>query len=72
MLVPVSLALALTGTVGWIYTASALVLGAMFVREAWRLRSNDAPGAAMGLFRVSIYYLSFIFFAVALDQLILG
>ncbi len=71
VLVPVSLALVLTGAVGWIYTASALALGVMFVREAWRLRSNDAPVAAMGLFRVSIYYLSFIFFAVALDQLIL-
>jgi protoheme IX farnesyltransferase len=71
LLVPVSLALALTGTVGWIYVGAAAALGATFVWEAWRLRSNDAPRAAMGLFRVSIYYLSFIFFAVALDQLIL-
>jgi protoheme IX farnesyltransferase len=72
LLVPVSLALALTGRVGWIYVASALALGTMFVWEAWRLRSNDAPGAAMALFRASIYYLAFIFIAVAADQLILG
>jgi protoheme IX farnesyltransferase len=72
LLVPVSLALALTGRVGWIYVASALALGTMFVWEAWRLRSNDAPGAAMALFRASIYYLAFVFIAVAADQLILG
>jgi len=71
LLVPVSLALALTGTVGWIYVSSALVLGSLFVREAWRLRGNDAPGAAMVVFRTSIYYLAFIFTAVAADQIIL-
>ena len=71
LLVPVSLALVLTGTVGWIYVGAALVLGAAFVRETWRLRSNGATGAAMGVFRVSIYYLTFLFIAVAADQLIL-
>ncbi|HYM16196.1 MAG TPA: heme o synthase [Dehalococcoidia bacterium] len=70
-LLPVSLALVLTGTVGWIYAASAAVLGLAFIREAWRLRSDVRPGAAMGVFRVSIYYLALIFFAVAADQLIL-
>jgi len=70
-LVPVSLALSLTGTVGWIYTLSALVLGAFFVREAWLLRHNDGPGAPMGVFRTSIYYLALIFLAVAADQLLL-
>jgi len=72
LLMPVSLSLALTGRVGWIYVASAVALGAMFLWEAWRLRSNDAPGAAMALFRASIYYLAFTFIAVAADQLILG
>jgi protoheme IX farnesyltransferase len=71
LLVPVSLALVLTGTVGWIYVGAALVLGAAFVRETWRLRSNGEAGAAMGVFRVSIYYLTFLFIAVAADQLIL-
>ena len=71
LLVPASLALVATGTVGWIYAGSAVVLGVMFIREAWRLRSNDAPGAAMGVFRASITYLALIFIAVAADQLIL-
>jgi protoheme IX farnesyltransferase len=72
ILVPVSLLLFATGTVSWIYLGSALVLGALFVRETWLLRSNDAPGAAMGVFKVSIYYLALIFVAVAADVLILG
>jgi protoheme IX farnesyltransferase len=72
LLVPTSLALLLTGTVGWIYAASAIMLGVAFVREAWALQSSDEPGAAMGVFRVSIYYLAFLFVAVAADQLILG
>ncbi len=71
LLVPMSLSLLVTGTVGWIYGASAVVLGAAFVREAWMLQSSEEPGAAMGVFRVSIYYLAFLFIAVALDQLIL-
>ena len=72
ILVPVSLLLFATGTVSWIYLASALVLGALFVRETWLLRKNDAPGAAMGVFKISIYYLALIFMAVAADQLLLG
>ncbi len=71
ILVPVSLLLYATGAVGWIYLGSALVLGALFVRETWLLQRNDAPGAAMGVFKVSIYYLALIFLAVAADQLIL-
>ncbi|MBI5285304.1 MAG: protoheme IX farnesyltransferase [Chloroflexi bacterium] len=72
LLLPVSLSLLVTGTVGWVYAACALVLGGLFVWEAWRLRANDAPGTAMGVFRASIYYLAFIFIAVAADQMILG
>jgi protoheme IX farnesyltransferase len=72
VLVPVSLLLFATGTVSWIYLASAVVLGALFVRETWLLRKNDAPGAAMGVFKISIYYLALIFMAVAVDQLLLG
>ena len=72
ILVPVSLLLYATGTVGWIYVTAALVLGAIFVRQTWLLRSDERPGAAMGVFKVSIYYLALIFLAVAADQLILG
>ena len=71
-LVPVSLLLSATGTVSWIYFAAAVVLGGGFVRQTWRLRSDDGPGAAMGVFRWSIYYLALLFVAVAADRLLLG
>jgi len=70
-LIPVSLLLLATGTVGWIYAVSAVVLGGAFAREAWSLRSDDNPGAAMSVFKWSIYYLALLFVAVAADQLIL-
>jgi heme o synthase len=71
-LVPVSLLLFATGTVSWIYLGAALVLGAAFVRQTWLLRHDDRPGAAMGVFKVSIYYLALLFIAVAVDVLVLG
>lgn len=71
-LLPVSLALPLTGAAGWLYTISALALGAFFIREAWMLRTDDRPGAAMGVFKFSIYYLALLFVAVAADQLLLA
>jgi protoheme IX farnesyltransferase len=71
-LVPVSLLLLATGTVGWIYGVSAVVLGLGFVRATWLLRSDERPGAAMGVFKWSIYYLALLFVAAAADQLLLG
>jgi len=71
-LIPVSVSLWLTGAVGWIYLAAALVLGIGFALQAWRLRADEAPRAAMGVFKYSIYYLALLFVAVAADTLILG
>jgi protoheme IX farnesyltransferase len=72
LLLPVSLLLYVTGDVGWIYLGSAAVLGAGFIWQTWRLRGDDSPNAAMGVFKYSIYYLAAIFAAVAADQLLLG
>ena len=71
-LVPVSLLLLATGTVSWIYLGSALLLGGAFVRQTWILRRDDGLGAAMSVFKVSLYYLALLFVAVAADVLILG
>jgi protoheme IX farnesyltransferase len=57
---------------GWLYGVAATSLWALFAAQAWRLRSDDRPGAAMGVFRYSIYYLALLFVAVAADQLVLG
>ncbi|MBI2723448.1 MAG: protoheme IX farnesyltransferase [Chloroflexi bacterium] len=70
LLVPVSLTLLATREVGWIYAAAAIALGAWFMRDAWRLRSDDSPGAAMSVFKTSITYLALIFLAVALDVML--
>jgi heme o synthase len=72
VLVPASLTLLATGTVSWIYGGAAVLLGAMFIAEAWRLRSSEGPAGAMAVFRASITYLALIFIAVAADKLILG
>jgi protoheme IX farnesyltransferase len=71
LLLPVSLALLLTGSVSWIYGVSALALGAMFIVRAWRLLGDERAGAAMGVFGYSIIYLTLIFLAVGADQLLL-
>ena len=71
-LVPVSLLLLATWIVSWIYLGSALLLGGAFVRQTWILRRDDGLGAAMSVFKVSLYYLALLFVAVAADVLILG
>jgi len=75
-MVATSLLLALDGS-GLLYTGSAIVLGAVFLREAHllqrRVRDGDgsmASVAPMRLFHWSISYLALLFLAVAVDQLI--
>ena len=55
----------------WLYTGAAIVLGAVFLAEAYALRSRVRHGGrepqAMRLFHGSISYLSLLFLAVAID-----
>ena len=70
VLVAVSLLLLPAAGMGWLYLVAAVVLGALFVFHAVRLRSDAADGrAAIGLFRYSITYLTLLFAAVAADAL---
>ncbi len=65
--------LLLLGASGVVYGAAAVVLGAVFLREAHLLQRRAARGVdvvAMRLFRWSITYLSLLFLAVAVDQLV--
>jgi protoheme IX farnesyltransferase len=71
-LLPVSLALVLTGTVGWVYGIAALVLGAGFIHQALKLKRQDGPAGAMNVFKYSVTYLTLLFVAIAVDQLLLG
>ena len=70
-LVAISLTLLPAAGMGWIYLIAAVVLGAVFVWGALRLRANAADGrAAISLFRYSISYLTLLFGAVAVDALL--
>jgi protoheme IX farnesyltransferase len=57
-------------TVGVLYLAAALLLGAVFLRLAWRLRAETTPARARALFRFSLLYLALLFVLMALDPLL--
>ncbi|MEO5987197.1 MAG: heme o synthase [Candidatus Limnocylindria bacterium] len=71
LLIGVSLLLLPAAGMGWVYLVAAVVLGALFLLQALRLRSDAGSGKeAIGLFRYSITYLTLLFAAVAVDALI--
>jgi protoheme IX farnesyltransferase len=73
LMVAVSLLLVPVGHLGAIYAVGALVAGGWFVVEAHLLKarvSGGRPAKTMRLFHLSITYLTVLFLAVALDQLI--
>jgi protoheme IX farnesyltransferase len=72
VLVPVSLLLAATGAVGWLYVVAASALGAGFIWQTWQLKRQPGAEGAMGVFKYSLYYLALVFVAAAADVLILG
>jgi protoheme IX farnesyltransferase len=57
-------------TVGVVYLAAALLLGAAFLRLAWRLQLETTPARARALFRFSLLYLALLFVLMALDPLL--
>jgi protoheme IX farnesyltransferase len=67
----VSLAFTPIAGMGWIYTAAAAVLGAAFFFHAVRLLRDSNVRNAMRLFGWSITYVTLLFSAMALDQLVL-
>jgi protoheme IX farnesyltransferase len=72
-MVATSLLLVPLGASGPFYGVSAVVLGAVFLREAHLLRSRVRAGgevSPMRLFHWSITYLALLFLAVAVDQFV--
>ena len=69
-LIMVSLALVPAADLGWIYMLSALVLGAGFMLEAYRVALD--PNRAMKLFGYSNIYLATLFAAVLVDVMVGG
>jgi protoheme IX farnesyltransferase len=70
VLVAVSLVLWPVARTGVLYPACALVLGAVFVARALRLRRSGTTAAAMSLFRYSVVYLGLLFVSVGVDTLL--
>jgi protoheme IX farnesyltransferase len=57
-------------TAGVAYLAAALLLGALFLRLAWRLRRETTTARASALFHFSLLYLALLFVALAVDPLL--
>jgi protoheme IX farnesyltransferase len=70
LLVVVSVLFAPVAHMGPLYLVGALVLGALFIVFALRLRRDESTRAAMALFRYSITYLTLLFVAMAGDVLL--
>jgi len=70
LLVAVTVLFAAVGHMGALYLVGALVLGALFIGFALRLRREQTARAAMALFQYSITYLSLLFVAMAGDVLV--
>ncbi|HVL05974.1 MAG TPA: heme o synthase [Acidimicrobiales bacterium] len=66
-----SLAFWAVGSMGWIYLASAVALGALYTWKAVALARSHRPDSAMKLFKFSITYITLLFGAMAADQLLL-
>ncbi len=56
------------GMSGWLYLASAVVLGAWFIAYAWKLWRDYSDTLARRTFRFSILYLSLLFAALLIDH----
>jgi protoheme IX farnesyltransferase len=57
-------------TAGLVYLVAALLLGALFLRLAWRLQRETTTVRAGALFRYSLLYLALLFVALAVDPLL--
>jgi protoheme IX farnesyltransferase len=70
LLVAVSVLPVAWHTTGLVYLAAALVLGALFLRLAWRLRAETTRPRAAALFHYSLVYLALLFAALAVSPLL--
>ena len=69
-LIAVTILLPATGTVGLIYLAAAIILGAIFVSYAARMYREGTSRLAWRLFKYSNYYLALLLLAMVIDRAI--
>ena len=72
LMIGVTLLPFLANTVGWLYLASALLLGGLFLLLAVGLLRETTPARARRLFTYSLAYLALLFVALAVDPIVLG
>jgi heme o synthase len=72
LMIGVTLLPFLAHTVGWLYLASALFLGGLFLLLAVELLRETTPARARRLFTYSLAYLALLFVALAVDPIVLG
>ncbi len=77
LMVAISLILFAVARMGPIYLVAAVVLGALFLRQAWGLwkrgdSEEESTAGAIRLYRYSISYLTLLFAAIAVDTLVLS
>ena len=65
-----SLVLIPVAGLGWLYGATAVLLGALFLGGTIALGRRPTPGGSMKLFSFSISYLSLVFVALTVDVLV--
>jgi protoheme IX farnesyltransferase len=63
------------GAFGWLYLASAVLLGALLLRGVLQIRTLDARGeswtvAAWWTYKYSLLYLALLFVAMVVDRVI--
>ena len=71
-LVVTTLVLVPVADLGWIYTTTAVVLGAMFLAGTVALARRPTSAASMKLFAFSITYVTLLFAALTVDVLVLS
>jgi len=77
LMVAISLVLFAVARMGPIYLVAAVVLGALFPRQAWQLwrrgsSEEESTAGAIRLYRYSISYLTLLFAAIAIDALVMA
>jgi protoheme IX farnesyltransferase len=76
LMVAISLVLFAVARMGPIYLVAAVVLGALFLRQAWSLwrrgaSEEESTVGAIRLYKYSISYLTLLFAAIALDAIVM-
>jgi protoheme IX farnesyltransferase len=77
LMVAISLILFAVARMGPVYLVAAVVLGALFLRQAWGLwrrgdSEEESTAGAIRLYKYSISYLTLLFAAIAIDTLVLA